>query len=95
MKYRPDTPLVLRRLTFEVPAGLKIGVVGRTGAGKSSMLVAISRIAELQSGKIVVDGVDIASLELSELRSRITVIEQDPTLFTGTLRFNLDPFNEV
>ena len=93
MRYRPSNPLVLRGLSFEVPARAKIGVVGRTGAGKSTLLMAMSRIAELESGHILIDDIDISKHDILELRSKITVIEQDPSLFTGSLRFNLDPFN--
>ena len=93
MRYRPSSPLVLRGLSFEVPARAKIGVVGRTGAGKSTLLMTMSRIVELERGQILIDDKDISRHDLQELRSKITVIEQDPSLFTGTLRFNLDPFN--
>lgn len=91
LKYRPETEVILNGLSFEVKAGEKIGVVGRTGAGKSTIAISLSRIVELLSGKIMIDGHDISKLDLSYLRSRITVIPQDPTIFTGTLRFNLDP----
>ena len=94
MRYRPTTPQVLRGLTFDIPAGTKVGVVGRTGAGKSTLLMALSRIAEIESGKIFIDDKNISKHDITELRSHITVIEQDPTLFTGSLRFNLDPFNK-
>ena len=65
--------------------------MGRTGAGKSTIAISISRIVELFKGQILLDGVDISQIPLHELRSRITVIPQDPTMFTGTLRFNIDP----
>lgn len=91
MRYRPDTELVLKGLTFKIEAGHKVGIVGRTGAGKSTLALAISRIAELESGQILIDGVDIADERLHEVRSRLTVVPQDATMFTGTLRFNLDP----
>ena len=94
LKYRPTTELVLHDLTFEVRAGEKIGVVGRTGAGKSTIAISISRIVELFSGKIMLDGIDISQVPLHELRKRITVIPQDPVLFTGTLRFNIDPLEQ-
>jgi ATP-binding cassette, subfamily C (CFTR/MRP), member 1 len=91
MRYRPDTDLVLNGLSFKIEANQKVGIVGRTGAGKSTLALAISRIAELDEGQILIDGVDIAKERLHEVRSRLTVVPQDATLFTGTLRFNLDP----
>ena len=72
-----------------------MGIVGRTGAGKSTLFLALTRIVELESGSIEIDGVDIKdSVSLGNLRDQITMIPQDPTLFTGTLRYNLDPFDE-
>ena len=94
LRYRPNTELCLRNLSFEVPAGLKVGVVGRTGAGKSTMSLALSRIVEICGGKIVIDGVNISDIDINQVREKITVIAQDPTLFTGTIRFNLDPFRQ-
>lgn len=94
LKYRPTTEIVLNKLSFVVEPGHKVGLCGRTGAGKSTISMAISRIVELFSGKIEIDGVDISKVELNTLRSKITVIPQDPVLFTGTIRFNLDPYNE-
>ena len=94
LRYRPACDLSLRDVSFKAKAGEKIGIVGRTGAGKSTMLMALTRIVELDSGKILIDGQDIAKVDLKALRSSITIIPQDPTLFTGTLRFNIDPFNE-
>lgn len=70
-----------------------MGVVGRTGAGKSTICLSLSRIVEIVTGKILIDGEDISKLDLNDLRASITVIPQDPTMFTGTLRFNLDPEN--
>jgi len=72
-----------------------MGVVGRTGAGKSTICLSISRIVEIFEGVLKVDGIDIKKVPLDVLRERITVIPQDPTMFTGTLRFNLDPQNKV
>ena len=91
LKYRPNTEIVLHKLSFTVKQGEKIGIVGRTGAGKSTICLAIARIVEIFEGQIEIDGVDIQQLSLDVLRSKITVIPQDPTLFTGSLRFNLDP----
>ena len=69
MKYRPNTELVLKGLNIEIPAGTKVGVVGRTGAGKSTLSLAISRIVELERGQILIDGQDIGDLDLNDLRS--------------------------
>jgi ABC-type multidrug transport system fused ATPase/permease subunit len=91
LRYRPNTEIILRDLSFEVKPREKIGVVGRTGAGKSTICLSLSRIVEIASGTVNIDGVNISDLPLNELRRRITVIPQDPTMFTGTLRFNLDP----
>lgn len=74
LKYRPDTELVLKNLSFEVEKGQKIGVVGRTGAGKSTICLAISRIVELFEGQIFVDGLDISGISIETLRNRITLI---------------------
>ena len=95
LKYRPDTEVVLDNLSFFVNPGEKIGVVGRTGAGKSTICLSMSRIVEIIEGKILIDNIDIRSVNLNYLRSKITVIPQDPTMFTGTLRFNLDPESKV
>lgn len=95
LRYRPDTELVLKELTFEVAKGERIGVVGRTGAGKSTICLCISRILELSEGSIIIDGLDISQMDLKDLRSRITVIPQDPTMFNGTLRYNLDPLGRA
>ena len=94
LNYRPNLELSLRRLSFRVPFGLKVGVVGRTGAGKSTMSLALSRIVELYAGKIIIDGVSISDIDINQVREKVTVIAQDPTLFTGTIRFNVDPFRE-
>ncbi|KAL3024386.1 hypothetical protein AAZX31_04G118000 [Glycine max] len=94
LRYRPELPPVLHGLSFTVPPTEKIGVVGRTGAGKSSMLNALFRIVELQKGKIIIDGCDISTFGLEDVRKVLTIIPQSPVLFSGTVRFNLDPFNE-
>ena len=93
LRYRQNTPLVLQKLSFSVEGGKKVGIVGRTGAGKSTMASALTRIVEVVSGSIEIDGVNITKIDLNSLRDKITVIPQDPTLFTGTLRYNIDPLN--
>ncbi|KAK2951952.1 Multidrug resistance-associated protein [Blattamonas nauphoetae] len=102
MRYRPGLPFVLRGVNFEVKGGEKIGVCGRTGAGKSSLLYALFRLVELESypgdratddpnsGEVLIDGVNIAKMDLSKVRQSIAIIPQDPTLFTGSVRYNLD-----
>lgn len=92
-KYRPDTATVLRDLTITFEAGEKIGIVGRTGAGKSTICMALCRFIEPFKGRVLIDGVDISQVGIADLRDRITVIPQDPALFENTLRFNLDPDN--
>ncbi|GAB1195744.1 hypothetical protein APSETT444_005007 [Aspergillus pseudonomiae] len=92
-RYRPDLDPVLRNVSFTVQPGEKVGIVGRTGAGKSSLALALFRGLEAEKGRIVIDNVDIGSIGLRDLRESITIVPQDPTLFTGTIRSNLDPFN--
>ena len=84
---------MLKGLDCTILSGEKIGIVGRTGAGKSSMTLALFRIIESASGCISIDGVNISQLGLGRLRSRITIIPQDPVLFAGSMRMNLDPFD--
>ena len=87
--------MVLKNLTFNVNKGERIGIVGRTGAGKSTICLCLSRILEPTNGRIIVDGIDISKLNLTDLRSRITVIPQDPIMFKGSLKYNLDPSNSI
>jgi ABC-type multidrug transport system fused ATPase/permease subunit len=94
MRYRAGLPLVLHGLSMHVKAGERIGVVGRTGAGKSSIMSTLFRLVELSGGTITIDGINIATIGLHDLRSRLAIIPQDPTLFRGTIRSNLDPFGE-
>uniref|UniRef100_A0AAR2KRQ3 ATP-binding cassette, sub-family C (CFTR/MRP), member 2 n=1 Tax=Pygocentrus nattereri TaxID=42514 RepID=A0AAR2KRQ3_PYGNA len=94
VRYRPELELVLHGITCDIRSNEKIGIVGRTGAGKSSLTNCLFRIMEAAEGRILIDGVDIARLGLHDLRSRLTIIPQDPVLFSGTLRMNLDPFEK-
>ena len=94
MRYRQNLPLVLQGFDMHVRGGERIGVVGRTGAGKSSIMTTLFRLVELSGGSITIDGVDISKVGLHDLRSRLAIIPQDPTLFRGTVRSNLDPFHE-
>lgn len=91
-RYRKDLEQVLKNVTFKIEAGQKVGIVGRTGAGKSSLALALFRGLEAEEGKILIDDVNIGLIGLQDLREAITIVPQDPTLFTGTLRNNLDPF---
>ncbi|KAK1277387.1 ABC transporter C family member 2 [Acorus gramineus] len=94
LRYRPELPPVLHGISFTISASEKVGIVGRTGAGKSSMLNALFRIVELEGGRIFIDDYDIAKFGLADLRNVLGIIPQSPVLFSGTIRFNLDPFNE-
>ncbi|KAK1946679.1 Multidrug resistance-associated protein 1 [Phytophthora citrophthora] len=93
-RYKDDGDLVLRRLSFSVKGGQKIGIAGRTGAGKSSLTMALFRINELASGKVLIDGVDVGKIGLKSLREKLSIIPQTPVLFKGPLRDYLDPFDE-
>ncbi|KAJ3094988.1 hypothetical protein HDU97_007369, partial [Phlyctochytrium planicorne] len=93
-RYAPDQDRVLKNLNFDIPGGSKVGIVGRTGAGKSSFTIALFRIVEPSGGSITIDGLDISSMGLGDLRSKLTIIPQDPVLFAGTIRSNMDPFDE-
>ncbi|KAL9015884.1 MAG: hypothetical protein Q9185_006740 [Variospora sp. 1 TL-2023] len=92
--YAPDLPPVLKGLSFDVARNQRVGVVGRTGAGKSSLTLALFRFLEARQGSIVIDGIDISKINLQQLRSRLAIIPQDPVLFSGTVRSNLDAFDE-
>lgn len=94
LAYRPGLPLVLKHLSFDIKGSEKIGICGRTGAGKSSIMTALYRLSELESGNIEIDGIDIATIGLRQLRSKLSIIPQDPVLFKGTIRKNLDPFSQ-
>ncbi|KAK8031803.1 hypothetical protein PG990_001537 [Apiospora arundinis] len=92
--YADDLPPVLKGLNFSVNRNERVGVVGRTGAGKSSLTLALFRFIEARSGSIFIDGIDISKIKLHDLRSRLAIIPQDPVLFSGTVRSNLDPFDD-
>ncbi|KAI0705448.1 multidrug resistance-associated ABC transporter [Earliella scabrosa] len=94
VKYAPDLPSVLHGVSFSLKAGERVGLLGRTGSGKSTLAMSILRFTDPAGGRILIDGIDICSIGLHDLRSRITFIPQDATLFSGTLRDNLDPFHE-
>jgi ABC-type multidrug transport system fused ATPase/permease subunit len=93
-RYASHLPPVLKGISFRVPAGARVGIIGRTGSGKSTLLQALFRCMEVESGAIRIDGVDIASVPLERLRRSLAIIPQDPTLFFGTLRSNLDRYEE-
>jgi len=93
-RYREGLELVLKKISLEVKSCEKVGVVGRTGAGKSSLTLALFRLIEPVHGTIHIDNVNISKLGLYDLRAKLSIIPQDPALFTGTLRLNLDPFNQ-
>jgi ABC-type multidrug transport system fused ATPase/permease subunit len=92
LSYRQGLPLVLKNVSFETKAGEKIGVCGRTGAGKSTIMNALFRVSPLAEGRITIDGIDTSTIGLRDLRSKLSIIPQDPVLFYGTVRQNLDPF---
>uniref|UniRef100_UPI004038F946 LOW QUALITY PROTEIN: multidrug resistance-associated protein 1 n=1 Tax=Callospermophilus lateralis TaxID=76772 RepID=UPI004038F946 len=94
LRYREDLDLVLKHINVTIEGGEKVGIVGRTGAGKSSLTLGLFRINESAEGEIIIDGVNIAKIGLHNLRFKITIIPQDPVLFSGSLRMNLDPFSQ-
>ncbi|XP_052280041.1 ATP-binding cassette sub-family C member 5-like [Dreissena polymorpha] len=93
MRYRPDIDPVLKDVSFEIKPREKVGIVGRTGAGKSSLATVLFRLVELTDGVITIDGEDISELNLNIIRSKISTITQEPVLFSGTIRYNIDPFS--
>ncbi|XP_008584452.1 PREDICTED: multidrug resistance-associated protein 1 [Galeopterus variegatus] len=94
LRYRDDLDLVLKHINITIDGGEKVGIVGRTGAGKSSLTLGLFRINESAEGEIIIDDVNIAKIGLHNLRFKITIIPQDPVLFSGSLRMNLDPFSQ-
>jgi ATP-binding cassette, subfamily C (CFTR/MRP), member 1 len=93
LKYSPDLPLVLQSVSFTIAPNEKIGICGRTGSGKSTIIQALFRMTEPANGDIEIDGVRIQDIGLTDLRSKMSIIPQDPILFSGTFRRNMDPFN--
>ncbi|KAJ0743495.1 putative ABC-type xenobiotic transporter [Helianthus annuus] len=94
VRYRPNTPLVLKGISLNIQGGQKIGVVGRTGGGKSTLIQVLFRLVEPAGGSIIIDGIDISTLGLHDLRSRFGIIPQEPVLFEGTVRSNIDPIGQ-
>ena len=94
IKYRENLPNVLHNLTFQIPAGCKIGICGRTGSGKTTFVKSLFRLIPISNGMISIDNLDINQISLYNLRSKITMIPQDPILFTGSLRYSIDPANK-
>ncbi|CAG8465353.1 5760_t:CDS:10, partial [Scutellospora calospora] len=94
MQYSPDDPPVLKDVSFHIRPAEKVGIVGRTGSGKSTLATSFFRFMEPTSGQMIIDNIDISTIGLFDLRSRLTIIPQDPVLFSGTLRSNLDSFDE-
>jgi ABC-type multidrug transport system fused ATPase/permease subunit len=94
-QYRPTTPIILKNINFKISAGEKVGIVGRTGSGKSSIILAICRIIEGLEGNILIDNVDITTVNLDTLRHNITVVSQDPFILEGTVKENIDPTGKI
>lgn len=94
IKYAPELPDVLHNLSFSVKPGEKVGILGRTGSGKSTLALSFFRFVEATEGRIIIDGLDISKMGLTDLRSKLTIIPQDPTILSGTLRSTLDVFDE-
>ena len=94
VKYRPDTEIVLKNLSFVIQGNEKVGIVGRTGSGKSTITLCLFRILEATEGRIMIDDVDISTIGLDKLRKNLTIIPQDPALIEGSLRYNIDPLDK-
>ena len=94
VRYRPNTALVLKGISLNIRGKEKVGVVGRTGSGKSTLVQVFFRLVEPTGGKIIIDGIDICMIGLHDLRSRFGIIPQEPVLFEGTVRSNVDPVGQ-
>ncbi|KAL5539368.1 hypothetical protein UlMin_044411 [Ulmus minor] len=94
VRYQPSAPLVLQDINCTFEGGHKIGIVGRTGSGKTTLVSALFRVVEPTEGKIIIDGIDISTIGLLDLRTCLGIIPQDPTLFNGSVRYNLDPLSQ-
>ncbi|KAJ3746747.1 multidrug resistance-associated ABC transporter [Lentinula detonsa] len=94
IRYAPELPNVLHKLNFDIRPGEKVGILGRTGSGKSTLALSFFRFVEATEGRILLDDIDIANVGLTDLRSKLTIIPQDPTILSGTLRSTLDVFDE-
>ncbi|KJA19718.1 hypothetical protein HYPSUDRAFT_1094370 [Hypholoma sublateritium FD-334 SS-4] len=94
VKYAPELPAVLHGVSFSLRARERVGILGRTGSGKSTLAMSILRFVDPTTGRILIDGIDISTIGTHDLRSKVTFIPQDATLFSGTLRDNLDPFHD-
>ncbi|KAM3932947.1 MIT domain-containing protein 1 isoform 2-T3 [Leptodactylus fuscus] len=94
MRYRDSLPLVLKKISFNIEPREKIGIVGRTGSGKSSLAMTLFRLAELSGGTISIDDIQINTIGLEDLRKKLSIIPQEPVLFVGSVRWNLDPMNQ-
>jgi ABC-type multidrug transport system fused ATPase/permease subunit len=93
VRYRPELPLALSRVSFCVEGGTRVGIIGRTGSGKSTLILALMRLLEAAEGYIEIDGINLSTVALDDLRGSIVVVPQEPVLFSGTLRESLDPFD--
>lgn len=94
IRYRPNAPLVLKGISCTIIEGTRVGVVGRTGSGKTTLISALFRLVEPESGRILIDGLDICNMGLKDLRTKLSIIPQEPTLFKGSVRSNLDPLGQ-
>ena len=94
LRYQEYGVDVLKKVTINIKPKEKIGIVGRTGSGKSTLLISLLRIVEAAEGKIIIDGIDVAKIGLEDLRTKIAIIPQEPILFVGTIRENIDLFNK-